>query len=111
MLWVCLKLGTAYRLAEGVEITAKLTGIIGALGEAFSSVWPGLNGFDWLIGITGAVVLRLVIYYRLRQKAKYRAMLSQLVDQVSVHEQSDECGIRTQTVQIKYNFVGCISPN
>ena len=40
-----------------------------------------------------------------------RAMLSQLVDQVSVHEQSDECGIRTQTVQIKYNFVGCISPN
>jgi len=72
VLWVCLKLGTAYRLAEGVEITAKLTGIIGAFGEAFSSVWPGLNGFDWLIGITGAVVLRLVIYYRLRQKAKYR---------------------------------------
>ena len=40
-----------------------------------------------------------------------RAMLYQLVDQVSVHEQSDECGIRTQTVQIKYNFVGCISLN
>lgn len=40
-----------------------------------------------------------------------RATICQLVDQVSVHEQSDECGIWTQTVQIKYNFVGCISLN
>ena len=40
-----------------------------------------------------------------------RAMVYQLVDQVSVHEQSDECGIRTQTVQIKYNFIGQINLN
>jgi hypothetical protein len=40
-----------------------------------------------------------------------RATVYQLIDQVNVHEQSDECGIRTQTVQIKYNFVGCISLN
>ena len=40
-----------------------------------------------------------------------RATVYQLVDQVSVHEQSDECGIRTQTVQIKYNLVGQISLN
>ena len=40
-----------------------------------------------------------------------RAMVYQLIDQVSVHEQSDECGIRTQAVQIKYNFVGQIDLN
>ncbi len=38
-----------------------------------------------------------------------RATAYQLIDQISVHEQSDECGIRMETVQIKYNFVGCIS--
>ncbi len=38
-----------------------------------------------------------------------RATAYQLIDQVSVHEQCDDCGIRTQTVDIKYNFVGCIS--
>ena len=40
-----------------------------------------------------------------------RATVYQLVDQVSVYEQSDKCDIRTQTVQIKYNFVGCVSLN
>ena len=40
-----------------------------------------------------------------------RSTICQLIDQVSVHEQSDECGIRTQTVQIKYNFVGQIGLN
>ena len=38
-----------------------------------------------------------------------RATAYQLIDNVSVHEQFDECGIRTQSVDIKYNFVGCIS--
>ena len=38
-----------------------------------------------------------------------RATAYQLIDHVDVHEQSDDCGIRTQTLQIKYNFVGCIS--
>ena len=38
-----------------------------------------------------------------------RATAYQLIDHVAVHEQSDECGIRTQTVHIKYNFVGCLS--
>ena len=40
-----------------------------------------------------------------------RATVCQLIDRVSVHEQSDECGVRTHAIQIKYNFVGCISLN
>ncbi len=40
-----------------------------------------------------------------------RAQAYRLIDQVSVHEKADECGIRTHTVKIKYNFVGDISLN
>ena len=38
-----------------------------------------------------------------------RATAYQLIDSITVHEQCDECGIRTQTIQIMYNFVGCLS--
>ena len=38
-----------------------------------------------------------------------RATAFQLIDHVAVHEQADENGHTTQTVQIKYNFVGYLS--
>jgi hypothetical protein len=38
-----------------------------------------------------------------------RATAYQLIDRVLVNEQSDECGVRTHDIQVKYNFVGCIS--
>ena len=38
-----------------------------------------------------------------------RATAFQLIDNVTVHEQRDECGVRTQNIQVKYNFVGCLS--
>lgn len=38
-----------------------------------------------------------------------RATAYQLIDHVDVHEQADEYGHTIQNVQIKYNFVGCIS--
>ena len=38
-----------------------------------------------------------------------RATAYQLIDHVSVHEQCDECGIKLHNIQVKYNFVGCIS--
>jgi len=38
-----------------------------------------------------------------------RATVFQLIDHVTVHEQCDECGKRTQTVEIMYKFVGRVS--
>jgi DNA invertase Pin-like site-specific DNA recombinase/uncharacterized protein YeeX (DUF496 family) len=38
-----------------------------------------------------------------------RAMAFQLIDHVAVHEQEDKSGHTTQTIQIKYNFVGYLS--
>ena len=39
-----------------------------------------------------------------------RATTFQLIDNVvAVHEQTDEKGRKSQSVQVKYNFVGCLS--
>lgn len=38
-----------------------------------------------------------------------RATAFQLIDHVAVHEQEDKSGHTTQTIQIKYNFVGYLS--
>jgi type IV secretion system protein VirD4 len=72
VLWFCLKLGTAYRLAAGANIWLKLIGMMGTITPAFANIAPGFNPSDWLIGIAGAVLLRLVIYYRVKNAKKFR---------------------------------------
>ena len=70
--WACLKVGTAYRLAAGADLAHKLVGMVAALGPAFADFAPGLNPFDWLTGIVGAVAIRLVIYQKSKKAQKYR---------------------------------------
>ena len=70
--WCCLKLGTAYRMAAGAGFGMKLIGMIKTIGPAFGTIAPGLAGFDWLIGIVGAVVIRLVVYYKVKNAKKFR---------------------------------------
>ena len=72
VLWACLKLGTAYRLAAGVDFAHKLMGLGQTIGPAFADFAPGLNPFDWLIGIVGAVGFRLLIYVKSRNAKKFR---------------------------------------
>jgi type IV secretion system protein VirD4 len=71
-LWFFLKLGTAYRLASGANFGYKLMDIGNTLGAAMSDISPGLDGFDWLVGIAGAVLLRLIIFYKVKNAKKYR---------------------------------------
>ena len=70
--WACLKVGTAYRLAAGADLAHKLVGMVAALGPAFANFAPGLDPFDWLVGIVGAVAIRLIIYQKSKNAAKYR---------------------------------------
>ena len=51
ILWACLKLGTAYRLAPGADFAHRLMGLGQSIGPAFADFAPGLHPFDWLIGI------------------------------------------------------------
>ena len=70
--WACLKLGTAYRLAAGAGFGEKLLGLGRSIGPAFADFAPGLDPFDWLVGIVGAVAFRLLIYFKSKNAKKYR---------------------------------------
>jgi len=72
ILWACLKLGTAYRLAAGAGFGEKLLGIMQTIGPAFETIAPGIVPFDWLIGIAGAAAFRLLIYVKSKNAKKYR---------------------------------------
>ena len=72
ILWACLKLGTAYRLAPGADFAHKLMGLGQSIGPAFADFVPGLNPIDWLIGMVGAVGFRLLIYFKSKNAKKFR---------------------------------------
>ena len=72
ILWACLKLGTAYRLAPGADFAHRLMGLGQSIGPAFADFAPGLHPFDWLIGIVGAVGFRLLIYMKSKNAKKFR---------------------------------------
>ena len=70
--WACLKMGMTYRLAAGANFGEKLLGLMQTIGVAFADFSPGLDPFDWLIGIVGAVAFRLLIYFKSKNAKKYR---------------------------------------
>ena len=72
ILWACLKLGTAYRLAAGADFAHKLLGLGQTIGPAFADFAPGLDPFDWLVGIVGAAAFRLLIYVKSKNAKKFR---------------------------------------
>ncbi len=69
--WCCLKLGTAYRLAAGAGFGEKLIGMVKTVGPAFQTIAPGLIASDWLIGLAGAIILRLVVFYKIKNARKF----------------------------------------
>ena len=56
------KLGQAYRLAEGIDLSQKLLHFADGCAAAFESAAPSFNPFDLLIGVAGAAALRLMVY-------------------------------------------------
>ncbi len=70
--WFCLKLGTAYRLAPGADFAHKLIGIVKIIGPAFQVIAPGSNGFDWLVGLAGAILIRLLVWNKVKNAKKFR---------------------------------------
>ena len=54
ILWACLKLGTAYRLAPGADFAHKLMGLGQSVGPAFADFAPGRRGS---IPLTGSSAL------------------------------------------------------
>lgn len=70
--WLFLKLGTAYRIAEGADFAHRLIGMFQKIAPAFGTIAPGLNGFDWMIGLIGAVSMWLLVYCKTKNGKKFR---------------------------------------
>ena len=70
-LLVFAKLGEAVRLAPGAGASQKLLGLSEGFSLAFQSMWPGAV-LDWLVGLCGAAVVRLVVYVKGKNAKKYR---------------------------------------
>ena len=56
------KLCQAVRLAPGLDASEKFLHLSQGFTEAFSSGLPGLHPLDLLVGIAGAVIVRLAVY-------------------------------------------------
>ena len=66
------KCGQAYRLASGVDASAKLLHLTGGISVAFASPLPSLHPFDLCVGVAGVVAVRLIVYSKGKNAKKYR---------------------------------------
>ena len=66
------KLAQAFRLAPGADLSGKLLSIGDGLTAALSSLWLSFHPSDLLIGIAGAVSLRMEVYLKGKNAKKYR---------------------------------------
>ena len=64
------KVGQAFRLAQGADLSAKLLHIGQGFSAAFASAAPSFP--DLLIGLAAAVIIRLVVYSKQKNAKKYR---------------------------------------
>ena len=66
------KLAQAFRLAPGADLSAKILSIGDGFTAAFASLGVSLEPVDLLIGVAGAVVLRVAVYMKGKNAKKYR---------------------------------------
>ena len=66
------KLALAFRLAPGADLSGKLLSIGDGLTAALSTLWLSFHPTDLLIGIAGAVILRMAVYLKGKNAKKYR---------------------------------------
>ncbi|HGM1346889.1 TPA: VirD4-like conjugal transfer protein, CD1115 family [Clostridioides difficile] len=66
------KVGQAARLAPGADFSEKLLSIGDGFTAAFASAAPSFHPVDLLIGVAGAVLIRLIVYVKGKNAKKYR---------------------------------------
>ena len=65
-------IGFAYRTAEGTGFQEKILPFMNNLGPAFAKIFPSLHPSDILFGLILAVVMRLILYIRSKNRKKFR---------------------------------------
>ena len=70
--YLCNKVAQGLGLAPGQNLSERLLAIGDGIQAAFSRPLPSLNSTDLLIGIAGALFLRLAVYTRSQNVKRYR---------------------------------------
>ena len=66
------KAGAAVRLSPGMDASQKILNLGEGFTDAFASAAPSFHPADLLIGIAGAVIIRLAVYLKGKNAKKYR---------------------------------------
>ena len=66
------KVGAAVRLSPGMDASQKILHLGEGFTAAFASAAPSFHPIDLLIGIAGAVIIRLAVYVKGKNAKKYR---------------------------------------
>ena len=66
------KVGQAARLAPGADFSDKLLSIGDGFAAAFASAASSFHPIDLLVGVAGAVLIRLIVYVKGKNAKKYR---------------------------------------
>ncbi len=66
------KVAYVCRVAEGSDMSTKMTNIMNGLGTMFHQPMPSFYPKDLLIGIITGVGLRLIVYFKTKNAKKYR---------------------------------------
>ena len=70
--WVFDKVVQAFRLAGGSDLSAKILNLGVGFTAAFENIVPSLHPLDLLVGVTGAIIIQLVVYFKGKNAKKYR---------------------------------------
>ena len=70
--WIFDKVGQSFRLASGTDLSTKILHLAGGFTEAFLNILPSIHPMDLLIGIIGAVIIRIAVYIKGKNAKKYR---------------------------------------
>ena len=71
-LWLFNKVGQAFRLTNGADLSAKFLDLGNGFSQAFANMAPSFHTTDLLVGMVGAIIVRLVVYAKSKNAKKYR---------------------------------------
>ena len=70
--WLFGKAAQAFRLSPGADLSEKLLALGTGFSAAFENALPSVYPLDLLVGIVGAVIIRLIVYVKGKNAKKYR---------------------------------------
>ena len=70
--YFCDKVAWLWRVSEGTNAFDKMRAVMNRFDKLFANPLPSFYPRDLLIGVTGGIALRLVVYYKAKNAKKFR---------------------------------------